>query len=152
MRKINCFRSSATTCAAKLQLIIDDLFLRSAEFTYSMRNLQSPDEIPEVSSQELKSVCREMILIKHRRSMGSQTFRIKRPLRVILSCFDKFLMFVFRKGCSLGYEKGRDWFSFWKVTTRRMHWDTAHSLWLIRPENFWKANLVSGKHVRQEMP
>ena len=127
MRKPNCFRSPATICTAKIQSIIEDIFLRRAEIPHSVQDMQSPEEIPEVSGGNLNQSLRKF-----------QILRLRRPWRVTLSCLDKFIMLVFRRKCFLGYRRDGDWLSFLKVTMHRVHQNTGHFVLLIRPENIWR--------------
>ena len=58
MRRQKYLRPPATTYSAKLQSSIENLFPWRAEMIYSVQDMGSPEEIPEISEQELDSACR----------------------------------------------------------------------------------------------
>ena len=57
MRKLNCFRTPATTCAARLRSIVCYRFQRKVDIIYSVGDMRSPE-------QEFDSACRELKLNK----------------------------------------------------------------------------------------
>ena len=84
----SAFSSPPTTCAAKLQSIFVNLSPQRAEFLYSVRDMRSPEEIPEVSRHELESVCREMKINKAPGIDGISTIALRAAIELFRQVFD----------------------------------------------------------------